>query len=374
MKKKQIYVTEPSLPEVEEFIPYLKDIWETKWLTNNGKYHKQLEVDMADYLGVDYISLFTNGTLALITALQALNIKGEVITTPYTFVATANSLIWNNLKPVFVDVDPIYGNLDPDLIEAAITPRTTAILPVHVYGFPANVSRIQEIAQKHKLRVIYDAAHAFGVCLDGESILNHGDLSILSFHATKVYNTMEGGAIISHDAATKQHIDQLKNFGFMNEISVVAHGINSKMNEMQAALGLLQLKYHKSNIDRRADIAELYHTGLSKIAGIRLASSPAGLSNYNYGYYPIFISESIYGQSRDSLYHYLKTQDIIARRYFYPLISQYSAYQEIGAASQLSVPTAEKISKEVICLPIYPELDPEDVLRIIDLIKEYRSH
>ena len=368
---KRILVTVPSLPELDEFIPCLQKIWDSKWLTNNGSFHQQLEAELAQFLGVKHVSLFANGTLALVTALQALKITGEVITTPYTFVATANSLIWNNLKPVFVDVDPVYGNLDPDKIEAAITPQTTAILPVHVYGYPANVNKIQNLAKKHNLQVIYDAAHAFGVQLNGESILNHGDLSILSFHATKVYTTMEGGAIISHDIESKKHIDHLKNFGFLNETTVVAHGINSKMNEMQAALGLLQLKYHAENIEKRASIAKLYEEGLAGEPGIRILPAFPGLSDYSHGYFPIFVTEEDFAQSRDSLYFYLREQNVFARRYFYPLINKYPAYSD--SSGQLQLTMAEKISHEVICLPIYPTLDHHDVKQIIDLIKGYRS-
>ena len=368
---KKILVTVPTLPELKEFIPYLEQIWDSKWLTNNGSFHQQLEAELASFLGVKYVSLFTNGTLALVTALQALKITGEVITTPYTFVATSNSLIWNNLKPVFVDVDAVYGNLDPEKIEAAITPQTTAILPVHVYGYPAEVKKIEALAQKYDLKVIYDAAHAFGVNLNGDSILNHGDLSILSFHATKVYNTMEGGAIISHDLEGKKHIDHLKNFGFVNETTVVAHGINSKMNEMQAALGLLQLKNHAGNIEKRANIASLYKRGLSDIQGIRLLPEFPGLSNYGHGYMPIFISENEYGQSRDSLYFYLREQNIYARRYFYPLINKYPAYAE--SSEQYQLPIAEQISNEVICLPIYPALDHDYVKEIITIISRFGS-
>jgi len=366
---KKILVTVPELPELAEFQAYLEKIWDSKWLTNNGSFHQELEAELARFLGVKYVSLFANGTLALVTALQALKVTGEVITTPYTFVATANSLIWNNLKPVFVDVDPVYGNLDPDEIEAAITPQTTAILPVHVYGNPVDVSRVQAIADKHDLKVIYDAAHAFGVQLHGESLLNQGDLSILSFHATKVYNTMEGGAIISHDLDTKTHIDHLKNFGFVNETTVVAHGINSKMNEMQAALGLLQLKYHQVNIDKRSRIAEIYTQGLSGVEGLRTLPEYPGLSNYNYGYFPIFISQG-YGHSRDELYFYLREQNVFARRYFYPLITQYDAFKE--SAGDIHLPIAEQVSDEVICLPIYPALEHSDVVEIIELIKGYR--
>lgn len=367
---KKILVTVPSLPELEEFMPYLEKIWDSKWLTNNGSFHQQLEAELACFLGVKYVSLFANGTLALVTALQALKITGEVITTPYTFVATANSLIWNNLKPVFVDVDPVYGNLDPEKIEAAITPQTTAILPVHVYGNPVDVNRIQAIAEKHDLKVIYDAAHAFGVQFEGQSLLNHGDLSILSFHATKVYNTMEGGAIISHDLESKTHIDHLKNFGFVNETTVVAHGINSKMNEMQAALGLLQLKHHETNIAKRFEIAQIYHKGLSSVKGIRTQPDHPGLTNFSNGYFPIFVSND-YGTSRDELYFYLREQDIFARRYFYPLITKYAAFSETSQG--LNFPVAERISEEVICLPIYPSLDHADVENIIHLIKGYRS-
>jgi len=368
-KKGNIFVTQPSLPDLQEFIPYLEEIWQSKQLTNNAYYHKQLEKEMADFLGVKYISLFANGTLALLTALQVLRITGEVITTPYSFVATTHALWWNNIKPVFVDIEPTYRNLDPEKIESAITQQTTAILPVHVYGNPCYVERIQEIADTYGLKVIYDAAHAFGNILNGSSILNYGDLSTLSFHATKPYTTMEGGAIVCHDEKTKQRIDYLKNFGFANETKVVAPGINSKMNEMQAALGLLQLKRHKENIAKRKKIADIYKTELNEVNGIMLLPEYPKLSNYNYIYFPIFVDEKEYGNSRDELYNHLKNNNIHGRRYFYPLISDFSMYRSLSSARRENLPIAIKASKQVICLPLYPDLDYEIVYHVIQIIK-----
>jgi len=369
MNNKKIYVTQPALPNLQEFIPYLEEIWQSKWLTNNAKYHQQLEKEMADFLGVKHVALFANGTLALVTALQVLRITGEVITTPYSFVATTHSLWWNNIKPVFVDVDPVYGNLDPEKIEEAITPRTTAILPVHIYGNPCNVERIQEIADIYGLKVIYDAAHAFGNNYKGQSISNWGDLSVLSFHATKTYTTMEGGGIVCHDEKTKQQIDFLKNFGFSDEVTVMAPGINSKMNEMQAALGLLQLKHHKSNIQKRAVIAKKYKEILKEIKGITTLPEHPDLSDYNNSYFPIFVDEKAYGKSRDELYFYLKENGIYGRRYFYPLISQFPTYRGLVSSKPSNLPMAEEITKKVICLPIYPGIKEDNILKIINLIR-----
>jgi dTDP-4-amino-4,6-dideoxygalactose transaminase len=365
-----VYVTQPYLPSLEEFIPYLEEIWDSKWLTNNGKFHQQLEKELSEFLGVKYISLFANGTLALLTALQTLRITGEVITTPYSFVATTNSLWWNNLKPVFVDIEPNFCNIDPEKIEAAISPNTAAILPVHVYGNPCNIERIQEIADTFGLKVIYDAAHAFGNNYKGQSILNYGDLSILSFHATKVYNTMEGGAIISHDVKTKKRIDFLKNFGFADETTVMAPGINSKMNEMQAALGIIQLKKHDENILKREKVAHCYKDGLKDIEGITLLAEYPGLEKYNHAYFPIFIDGKKYGKTRDELYDHLKENSIYGRRYFYPLISQFPMYRGIDSAKPKNLPVAEEITKKVICLPIYPELDLEIVSNIVEIIRQ----
>lgn len=368
MNKNSIYVTQPSLPELKEVIPYLEKIWENKWLTNNGPFHQQLEAELAAFLGVKHVSLFANGTLALLTALQTLKITGEVITTPYSFVATTNSLWWNNLKPVFVDVDPVYGNLDPEKIEAAITPQTTAIMPVHVYGNPCQVERIQEIANVYGLKVIYDAAHTFKNKYKETSILNFGDLSTMSFHATKPFNTMEGGAIICHDEKTKQRIDYLKNFGFANETTVMAPGINSKMNEMQAALGLLQLKHYDSYINKRQEIANIYRKNLTDVKGISLMPENEYTTDYNYPYFPIFIVSEKYGKTRDELYHYLKEQGIFGRRYFYPLISEFATYRGLDSAEPANLVHAKKLSEQVICLPIYPELEKENVNLIINMI------
>ena len=366
MEDKLITVTSPLLPSLDDFIPMLKDIWDRKWLTNNGHYHKELEKALAEYLGVKYISLFTNGTLPLITALQAMRITGEVITTPYSFVATTHSIWWNGLKPVFVDVDEKTGNIDPEKIEAAITPHTTAIMPVHVYGTPCNTKRIQEIADVYGLKVIYDAAHAVGVKVNGESILNAGDMSTLSFHATKVYNTVEGGALICHDEATKKRIDYLKNFGFAGETTVVAPGINSKMDEIRAAYGLLNLKQVDDAIARRKATAERYRAALKNVAGIRMLEDVEGV-HHNYAYFPIFISEE-YGLSRDALYEKLKEHNVYGRRYFYPLISTFSAYKGLESARPENLPVAHKLADQVLCLPMFAGLDNDSIDRIIDVV------
>lgn len=359
-----ITVTSPLLPPLEEFHKLLEDIWQRKWITNNGHYHQELEKALAEYLGVPYISLFTNGTLPLITALQALRITGEVITTPYSFVATTHSIWWNGIKPFFVDVDPVTGNLDPDKIEAAITPRTTAIMPVHVYGTPCDTERIQAIADKYGLKVIYDAAHAFGVRVNGESILKAGDISTLSFHATKTYNTVEGGALVCHDAAMKQRIDYLKNFGFAGETEVVAPGINSKMDEVRAAYGLLSLRYVDAAIEARRKVAEQYRAALRGVPGLRIMVDVPGVT-HNYSYFPVFVNEAEYGESRDSLYNRLKEHGILGRRYFYPLISTFSTYRGLESASPANLPIATRMADEVICLPLHHELNNDDVNRII---------
>jgi len=367
MSEKKILVTQPSLPPLEELIPYLEDIWDSKQLTNNGKYHQKFEKKLAEFLGVKYVSLVVNGTLALVIALQILNITGEVITTPYSFVATTHALWWNGIKPVFVDIEQKNCNLDPEKIESAITPHTTAILTVHVYGNPCNVNRIQEIADKYDLKVIYDAAHAFGVEKNGNSILNFGDLSILSFHATKTFNTFEGGAIICHDEKTKQRIDYLKNFGFAGETKVIAPGINAKMNEFQAAYGLLQLKTFDEQIKKRKIIADTYRELLKNIEGINFLKNIEGVK-HNYAYFPIFVDEKEYGMKRDELYYKMQENNIYGRRYFYPLISQFSPYKGLDSAKPDNLPVAERIAMQVICLPIYPNLDLEDVEMISNII------
>jgi len=352
-------------------MPYLESIWQSKWLTNAGPFHQQLEAALAKYLGVEHIALFTNGTIALVTALQSLRVVGEVITTPYSFVATAHSLLWNGIKPVFVDIDPTTFNLDPAKIEAAITPQTTAIMPVHVYGNPCDVDGIQKIADTYGLKVIYDAAHAFGVARHDGSLLRHGDLSVLSFHATKVFNTFEGGAIVCPDAKTKQRIDYLKNFGFADELTVVAPGINGKMNEVQAAFGLLQLKYTDSVILRRQAIDAHYREALATITGITVPRHPSS-TRHNYSYFPILV-EPDYPLSRDGLYDLLKTNDIFARRYFYPLVSEFPMYRSMASAASSNLAVAHQIAGKVICLPIYPDLQMTDVDRVIELITRVRS-
>ena len=366
--KEPVWVTRPLLPPLEEFQEYLKDIWKSKWLTNNGKYHQALEKALCEYLGVRHISLFSNGTLALITALQALKIVGEVITTPFSFVASTHALWWNNIKPVFVDIDHQSFNLDPDKIEAAITPHTTAILPVHVYGNPCDVRRIKAIADTYGVKVIYDACHTFGVTIDNIPILNFGDLSVMSFHATKVYTTFEGGAIVCHDEAAKRRIDNLKNFGFAGETTVVAPGINAKMNEMQAALGLLQLKYVDPAIAKRKLIAEQYRAGLKGIAGVTYLEDFPGV-RHCYPYFPILIDKEKFGKTRDDVYGELKKHNIFGRRYFYPLISQFPTYKGLESARPGKMPVAEKIAEEVLCLPIFPDLEEAHVAAVIAMIK-----
>lgn len=347
MNKDLITVTSPLLPNLDDFYEELKKIWDSKWITNNGSYHKQLEAALAEYLGVPYVSLFTNGTLPLLTALQALRITGEVITTPYSFVATTHSIWWNGCKPVFVDIDPKTGNIDPDKIEAAITPKTTAIMPVHVYGKPCDTKRIQEIADRYGLKVIYDAAHAFGVKVNGESILNAGDMSTLSFHATKVYNTIEGGAMIMHDEKTKKRIDDLKNFGFHDEVTVVAPGINSKMDEMRAAYGLLNLKQVDAAIEARHHVAIKYREALRDVEGITFFDDMEGV-RHNYSYFPIFIDAEKYGMTRDELYFKMKDVQVLGRRYFYPLISDFSTYKGCPGADASNLPNAHKMADRVI--------------------------
>ncbi len=366
MMSKNIYVTSPLLPPLDEFTPYLEKIWDNKYLTNGGPFHQQLEQALAEYLGVKHLCLFTNGTLALLTALQALRITGEVITTPYSFVATSHSLLWNNLKPVFVDIDPVTCNLDPKKIEEAITPLTSAILPVHCYGIPCDVDRIQNIADVYGLKVIYDAAHSFGVKKDGDSILNYGDLSILSFHATKVFNTIEGGAIICPDAKMKKRIDYLKNFGFADETTVVAPGINGKMNEVQAAFGLLQLNYIDQALEDRKRIYRYYRDGLAQINSIRTLSVPDSI-DWNYAYFPLFVNDYSF-DVREKLYDALKEHGIMSRRYFYPLISSFPMYRGLGSASAENLPVAADIANAVLCLPIYPGLETGDQDRIIEII------
>lgn len=364
---KPVPVTSPLLPPLEEFLPYLEQIWESRVLTNGGRLHRELECALCEYLGVEHISLFANGTLALVTALQAHRITGEVITTPYSFVATAHSLLWNGIKPVFVDIEPNTLNIDPEKIEAAITPHTTAILPVHCYGAPCDVEAIEAIADNYNLRVIYDAAHAFGVRDEGGSILRHGDLSVLSFHATKVFNTFEGGAIICPDEKTYQRINHLKNFGFVNETTVVAPGINGKMSEINAAFGLLQLKHVNRALERRGEIDRLYRRRLASVAGIRCLGKGNQASS-NYAYFPVLV-ESDYSLDRDGLYQYMRDNLVLVRRYFYPLISDFPMYRGLPSAAAANLPIAREISEKVLCLPIYPDLADAQVERICDLIE-----
>ena len=367
MDKSIITVTSPLLPSLDEFTESLKEIWESKWITNNGQFHQKLEAALAEYLKVPYVSLFTNGTLPLLTALQAMRITGEVITTPYSFVATTHALWWNGIKPVFVDIDPSTGNIDPQKIEAAITPRTTAILPVHVYGKPCDTEAIQAIADKYGLKVIYDAAHTFGVEVNGESLLNAGDMSTLSFHATKVFNTIEGGAMVMHDEKTKQRIDYLKNFGFANEIEVVGPGINSKMDEIRSAYGLLNLKQVDAAIAARQKVAVAYRKALRNVDGISFWDDMPGV-RHNYSYFPIFVDAEKYGMTRDELYMKMKDQGVWSRRYFYPLISEFSTYRGLESSRPENLPNAHMMADTVICLPMHHALREEEINRIIDCI------
>lgn len=369
MIDKPIYVTSPLLPSLEDFTFLLKEIWESKMLTNNGNFHQKLEEELAKYLKVPYLSLFTNGTLPLITALQAMRITGEVITTPFSFVATTHSLWWNGIKPVFVDIEPETCNLDPSKIEAAITPRTTAIMPVHVYGKPCKTKEIQEIANKYGLKVIYDAAHAFGVEINGESILNFGDMATLSFHATKVYNTLEGGALVVHDEQTKKRIDYLKNFGFASETEVVAPGINSKVDEVRAAYGLLNLKQVDHAINSRHKVAIRYRDELQGVKGITFFNDIPGV-RHNYSYFPIFINAEEYGMTRDELYFKMKEHNVFGRRYFYPLISTFSTYRGLDSANPDNLPVATQMSNNVICLPMHHALSENEVEYILQIIKK----
>ena len=367
MNQDIITVTSPLLPNLDEFQKLLEQIWESKWITNNGSFHQQLEEALCKYLGVPYISLFTNGTLPLITALQALHITGEVITTPYSFVATTHALWWNGIKPVFVDIDPKTGNIDPNKIEAAITPRTTAIMPVHVYGKPCATDSIQEIADKYGLKVIYDAAHAFGVKVNDQSIINAGDMATLSFHATKVFNTVEGGALVMHDEKTKKRIDYLKNFGFAGETEVVAPGINSKMDEIRSAYGLLNLRQVDAAIAARRQVAQTYRTALQHVEGVSFWNDMPGV-RHNYSYFPIFVNSEKYGLTRDELYFKMKSQGIWGRRYFYPLISEFSTYRGLPSSTPSNLPEATRMASSVICLPMHHNLSEEDIQRTIDCV------
>ena len=367
MDKNTITVTSPLLPDRAEFELMLKEIWDSKWVTNNGQFHKQLEKALCEYLKVPFISLFTNGTLPLLTALQALRVTGEVITTPYSFVATTHSIWWNGCKPVFVDIEESTCGIDPERIEAAITPKTTAIMPVHCYGKPCNMEAIQAIADKYGLKVIYDAAHAFGVEVNGKSVLEVGDMATLSFHATKVYNTLEGGALVMHDEQTKQRIDYLKNFGFAGETEVVAPGINSKMDEVRAAYGLLNLKQVDEAIEKRHQVAIRYREALRNMKGIRFFDDMPGV-RHNYSYFPIFINAEEYGMTRDELYFKMKEQGVLGRRYFYPLISTFSTYRGLPSAATENLPVATRIANEVICLPMYHQLCDAEINRVLESI------
>ncbi len=364
-----LYVTQPYLPPIREFLPYVERIWESKWLTNGGPFHAELEARLCEHLDVEHLSLFSNGTIALITALQALRVTGEVITTPYSFVATTHALHWNAITPVFVDIDSRTLNLDPLKVEAAITPRTTAIMPVHVYGVPCDVGALETMANRYGLRVIYDAAHAFGVRASSRSIASAGDLSVLSFHATKAFNTFEGGAIVCKDRAMKQRIDLLKNFGFEDETTVVAPGINGKMNELQAAFGLVHLRHMGEILAKRRAVYDRYADALERVPGIRFGVALPDATDWNYSYCPIFVEHN-FAMSRDGLYERLKTRGIHSRRYFYPLISQFPPYRALASATAANLPVATRIARQVLCLPIFPDLDERRQNDVISVIVE----
>jgi len=371
--EKPLYVTKPYLPELAEFIPYLQKIWERRVLTNGGPFHEELEKVLAEYLGVKYVSLFANGTLALMTALQTLRIKGDVITTPFSFAATTHSLLWNDIKPVFCDIEPDTLTLDPNKIVKSITTNTTAIMPVHVYGNPCKMEQIQEIAYVHGLKVIYDAAHSFGVNYKGESILNYGDLSVLSFHATKVFNTFEGGAIICHDLQTKQRIDFLKNFGYLDEVTIVTPGMNAKMNEVQAAMGLLQLKTIDERIENLRTISLRYKERLREIAGISTFPEMDHVK-HNYSYFPILIHEELFGANRDLVYEHLKHKNIFARRYFYPLISDFPIYSSLPSSNSNNLPVSTMASQKILCLPNFATITPDEIDYVCDSLIEIQKN
>jgi dTDP-4-amino-4,6-dideoxygalactose transaminase len=356
-----IPVTRPSLPPLDAFIPYLQTIWNKRQLTNGGPYSQELEQALCDHLGVAHVSLFASGTTALLVALQCLELTGEVITTPYSFVASANALLWRGLRPVFTDIDPTTFNLDPARIEAAITPQTTAIMPVHCYGYPCDVDAIAEIARRHRLRVVYDAAHAFGVNHQGSSLLNHGDLSVLSLHATKVFSTFEGGAIISHDMESKRRIDALRNFGIVDELTLEGPGLNGKLNEVAAAFGLLLLQHVNEAIERNRIIDARYRAGLAGIPGLQCP--PVGPGS-NGAYFALRVKDD-YGESRDELHARLHRHGILARRYFYPLLPDFPLYAQAVSGP---LDAAREAAARVVCLPIYPDLPLVEVDRIISLI------
>ena len=372
-KSGPIYVTRPTLPPLDEFMPMLQQLWDNRWLTNQGPFHEEFEKKLAEFLGVKYVSLFCNGMMALQTGLQALKITGEVITTPFSFVATTHSIYWNSCTPVFSDISPDDYNLDADKIESMITPRTTAIMPVHVYGNPCNLEKLQKVADNYGLKLFYDAAHTFNVRVNGESILNFGDLSMISFHATKIFNTFEGGALVTNDHKLKQRIDNLKNFGFADEVTVVAPGSNGKMDEFRSAFGLLQLRYVEQRIAANHEITQFYRENLKDIPGVRFFQDRPGVT-HNYSYFPITINEAEYGLSRDGLYGLLKKYNIFTRRYFYPLISSFPCYRHLPSASPAHLPVAERVAQQIMCLPIYADLPKEAREMVVEVIRNHRQY
>ncbi|MEO7248232.1 MAG: DegT/DnrJ/EryC1/StrS family aminotransferase [Novosphingobium sp.] len=368
MSSPPLFVTRPALPPLADFTAVLEDIWESRVLTNGGPYHKQLEADLAVYLGVPHVSLVNNGTVALQLALLALNIHdGEVVTTPYSFAATSHAIAIAGARPVFADIGPSHFNLDPALAEAAITPQTRAIMPVHCYGRPCDVEAFEAISARYGIPVIYDAAHAFGVTHGNGSLLNHGRLAVLSFHATKVFNTFEGGAIISQTIEDKARIDLLRNFGIASEDEIPEIGINGKMSEINAALGVLQLRRVDADIAARGAIDRAYRDHLQGVAGILVPDLPEGRANY--GYFPILIGRTVFGRSRDELYNDLKQAGVLARKYFYPLLSNLAVYRALESAAAANLPQGNAAAQSVLCLPIYPGLDQADVARVCQLIR-----
>ena len=369
-----VFVTRPTLPPLEQYHAHLETIWESRWLTNNGRLHQEFEARLRTYLGVEHISVFCNGTIALMVALQALDIAdGEVITTPFTFPATSHVLFWNKVEPVFCDIDPLTFNLDPARIEALITPRTKAILPVHVFGYPCDTHAIQQIADRHDLRVIYDAAHAFAVKDQSVPLAQAGDLSVLSFHATKLFSSIEGGAVVSRTAEQKQRVDFLKNFGFADEETVIAPGINGKMNEFQAAYGLLQLDTIDADIAHRKRITNQYRRELDGVPGIQLPQDLPGVE-HNYAYFAILIDPAAYGLSRDALYTELKHFNVFTRKYFYPLCSEIPCYKGLSSSDPANLPVAHKVAANVLCLPIYGTLEETTVHAIATILRELGRH
>jgi dTDP-4-amino-4,6-dideoxygalactose transaminase len=368
-----IYVTRPFLPPFEVFCEGLREIWQNRWLTNEGPIVQRFARQLSHYFKTENICLFNNGTLALQIALEGMGISGEVITTPFTFVATTHALFWNKIRPVFVDIEPEYYTLDPEKVEAAITPWTTAILAVHVYGHPCQVNALADIARRHRLKLIYDAAHAFGVQIGGRSIVHFGDMSMFSFHATKLFHSIEGGMLAFRDSGLKRTLDYLKNFGFENEVEVVIPGTNAKMNEFQALMGSMMLDHVTELTDKRHRVAQIYRRRLQEVAGIRLVPAPPEDVAYTYPYMPVEVGAQQFGVTRDELCRELRDYNIFARRYFYPLICDYACYRSLAVKDPLTV--ARRVASGILTLPIYADLADADVHRICDIVQHIgRKH